>query len=225
MAKQEVILIDDHSLFRLGVKTVITEKLPHLSIKAEYNSGKDFLENITSNSLPDLVILDIIMPEISGVEVAKILKQKYPEIKIIMLSSEVSEKTVERLLDIGVDAYLSKLAVKEDLGKAIRTVLSGQQFFGKDIEKMLYEVYKSGKLTTIKKRLFLKKKVKITITEREEELIKLFCDGLTIKEIADNLTVSPKTVNNHKFNIMQKLGFHSNVELIKYAIRERIVVL
>lgn len=223
MTKYNVILIDDHSLFRLGVKAVLAEKFTELNIVAEYDSGKDFLADITSNSLPDLVILDILMPEISGIEVAKTLKQEYPNVKIIMLSTDISQKTVEQLLDIGVDAYLSKLAVKEDLDNAINAVLAEKHFFGQDIEKVLYEVYKSKQNSPQKRRLFQKKKP--IITEREEELIKLFCDGLTVKEIADQLKVSPKTVNNHKFNIMQKLGFHCNVELIKYAIRERIVVL
>lgn len=223
--KCDVVLVDDHALFRLGVKSVITERFPNFKIIAEYDSGKVFLEEIDNNPLPNLIILDIIMPKISGIKIARIIRKQYPEIKIIMLSSEISEKTIEKLLNIGVDAYLSKLVIQDDLGNAIKTVLAGQQFFGQNIAKTIYEIYKTSKKNVKRRTFFQKKKLPIELSKREVELVELFCDGLTIKEIAQELEISPKTVNNHKLNIMQKLGFHSNIELIKYAIKRGIILL
>lgn len=223
--KCDVVLVDDHALFRLGVKSVITERFPNFKIIAEYDSGKVFLEEIDNNPLPNLIILDIIMPKISGIKIARIIRKQYPEIKIIILSSEISEKTIEKLLNIGVDAYLSKLVIQDDLGNAIKTVLAGQQFFGQNIAKTIYEIYKTSKKNVKRRTFFQKKKLPIELSKREVELVELFCDGLTIKEIAQELEISPKTVNNHKLNIMQKLGFHSNIELIKYAIKRGIILL
>lgn len=225
MERAKIVLIDDHSLFRIGVKAVIAEGASESDVVAEYDSGEEFLEDIGHESLPDLVILDIIMPGLNGVEVAKRLRILYPKVKIMMLSTEVSGEIIEELLDIGVNAYLSKLVVKDELNNAIKKVLEGEHFFGQDIARIMYGVYKTNQEKVKNATLPWKKNKLIQLTNREKDLIEELCSGKTIKEIAEDLTVSPKTVSNHKFNIMKKLGFHSSVELVKYAVKKGIVTL
>lgn len=217
MNNLKIIMVDDHDLFRLGVRSVITNKLPQVTILAEYSSGEELLQELAESEKPHIILLDIIMSGISGIETARQLKKKYPDIKIIMLSSEVASEIINELLDIGVDGYLSKLVLKEDLAEAILSVAEGEIYYGQDITHIMYNAYiaERGK----------KSKQKVHITEREREVIELLCEGITMKEIADRLNISKRTIDTHKSNIMQKLGFHSTIELVKYAIKEGIVVL
>lgn len=226
MTNHKIAIVDDHALYRLGVQSVIGDNLPDISIVGEYASGKDFLRSLESGFFPDVVMLDIIMPEMSGVEVARILHSQYPEIKIIMLSSEANYELVGELLTIGVNGYLSKMAVQQDLVAAITSVLAGNHFYGKDIAQIMYDIYIAKvNSKSAKNKFFTKNKEEITLTEREKEVIKLLCGGISVKEVAEILCVSPRTIDNHKANIMQKLGFHSTVELVKYAVKEGIVML
>lgn len=217
MNNLKIIMVDDHALFRLGIRSVILDKLPHTSILAEYSSGEELLQQLTESNKPNIILLDIVMPGISGIETARQIKKKYSDIKIIMLSSEMALEVINELLDIGVDGYLSKFVLKEDLAEAIISVADGGIYYGQDIAHIMYNAYIS--------RRSKKSRQKVSITEREREVIELFCEGITVKEIADRLNISKRTIDTHKANIMQKLGFHSTVELVKYAIREGIITL
>lgn len=217
MNKKQLILVDDHPLYRIGLRDIITEYIPQVTLVAEYGSGEELLKNLHDDLLPDLLLLDVVMPGMNGIETARIVREKYPEIKIIMLSAEVSKKYLEELLKIGVNGYLSKLANTEVLKKAIEEVIMGQQFWGREISKILYDIYISE---TQKK-----KTTKPTLTNTEEKIVLLLCEGLTIKEIAERLELSSRTIDTHKANIMRKMGFHSIVDIIKYAIKEGIFVL
>ncbi len=227
MEKINIIIVDDHALYRLGEQAVIKEKLPQATILGEFNSGQALLVHLENNLLPDVVLLDIIMPGINGIETAKIIREKYPQIKIVMLSSEVAPEIINKLIDIGVDGYLSKLAVKEDLANAILTVCDNNLYYGQDISRIIYDTYiaQSVKKNTRKSQVRIQNNNKVAFTNKEEEIIKLLCDGLTIQEIADKSDISKRTVETHKSNIMQKLGFRSSIELVKYAIKEGIVIL
>ncbi|MDO5665894.1 MAG: response regulator, partial [Bacteroidia bacterium] len=103
MSEIKIIIVDDHTLFRVGLKSVINERMPNVSILAEYSSGKEFLVHLENNTKPDLILLDIIMSEISGIEIAKVVKKYFSDIKILVISSEVTTKTITELLDIGVN--------------------------------------------------------------------------------------------------------------------------
>ncbi len=224
----KLIIVDDHALYRLGERSVIKEKIPKAKILADYGSGQELLVGLRSGLLPDIVLLDIVMPGISGIETAKKIKEDYPEIKIIMLSSEVAPEIINEILDIGVNGYLSKLAVKDDLADAIKSVSEGNLFYGQDIARIIYDTYisQSVEIPSPRKSFFsLKKSEKKLFTEREKQVIEFLCEGITTKEIAAKLNVSKRTVDTHKSNIMQKLGFYSTVELVKYAIKEGMVTL
>ncbi len=222
----KVIIVDDHALYRLGERAVITEKLPQVSILAEYGSGQELLVHLSKGIMPDIILLDIVMPGISGIETAQQIRVKYPDIKIIMLSSEVAPEMINTLIDIGVNGYLSKLAVKDDLTNAILTVCDDNLFYGQDVSRIIYDMYIAKSVNKPSKpALTPTKNEDNLLTTKEEEVIRLLCDGLPVKAIADKLSVSNRTVETHKHNIMQKLGFHSTIELTKYAIAEGIIVL
>ncbi len=227
MEKINIVIVDDHELYRLGEKAVITEKLPQVTILAEYGSGQELLVHLENGVCPDIILLDIVMPGISGIETAEIVREKYPHIKIIMLSSEVAPEVINTLIDIGVNGYLSKLAVKEDLAKAILAVYDNNLYYGQDISRIIYDMYiaQSVNKPKQKSKLFSTKNKTKLLTDKEESVVKLLCEGLPTKIIADKLSISKRTVETHKYNSMQKLGFHSTIELVKYAIREGIIVL
>ncbi len=221
----KIIIVDDHALFRIGERAVITEDLPDAQILAEYSSGEELLVHLQSGVLPDIVLLDIVLEGMTGVEVAKVLKEKYPDIKIIILSSEIEPALVVELLDIGINAYLSKLSVKKDLVNAIRSVNKGNLFYGKNIAHIIYDSVAAVENKKEKKTLWRRKEKKCELSDREEQIIRLFCDGFSMKEIAEKLSVSKRTIENHKSNIMKKMDFKTSVDIIKYAVKHGIIKL
>lgn len=214
--RNKVILVDDHSLLRIGVRTVIKETMPSIEVLAEYGSGQELLMHLTQNTHPDIVLLDIIMPDMSGIETASIIRATYPKIKIIILSSETDTETAEKLISIGVDGYLSKMSIQQDLVNAIKAVQRDELFYGRDVAKIMYGAY-------VSKTSASQMADDVNITDREKEIIELLCSGLSIKKIAEQLDLSARTVEHHKTSIMRKLGFENSVELIRYAIRAGII--
>ncbi|MDD2550506.1 MAG: response regulator transcription factor, partial [Bacteroidales bacterium] len=210
-----IVLVDDHALYRIGLRSTITAMDAQLNIIGECGSSSEFTLMLQQKSLPELVILDICLPDESGIAIAHRLKNEYPQIKIIMLSSEVSAETVSELLEIDVEGYLSKMAQMTDIENAIRTVISGNHYYGQSVAKILYEVYLEKKGITPRKRLFASKSETV-FTPREIEIIQHLCDGHSAKEVGDKLNVSHRTIETHRNNILRKLGFNNTAELIKY---------
>lgn len=217
-----IVLVDDHALYRLGLRTTISEIDASLTIIGECGSSSEFTLMLQQKSIPDLVILDIRLPDESGISIARRLKIEFPQIKIIMLSSEVSEETVSELLEIDVEGYLSKMAQMADVEKAIRTVISGSNYYGQSVAKIMYNVFLAKTGIMPRKKLFASKK-ETALTAREIEIIKHLYDGYSAKEVGDKLNVSYRTIETHRNNILRKLGFNNTAELIKYAVKQGIV--
>jgi len=208
------ILVDDHELFRLGLKTAIAHNHPDICIVGEAETGEE-LFSILETTKADILLLDINLPEISGIEIARRLKKEKPEIKILVISSENTIIVTQALLQIGINGFISKRMGSVDvLANAIRSVMSGFDYFGKDISDIIYRIYVSKKNTT---------EVTVEFTEQEKNIIELCREGLPSKLIADRLSISSRTVENHKNNIFRKLGINSTIEMIQYAMKNGII--
>lgn len=215
MEKIKIILVDDHQMFRDGVKSVLAEE-ENIEIIGEVGTAKDLYNLLKSNS-PDLIITDISMPDISGIEIAKYVSENYPKIKILILSMHSNEEFITKALSVGANGYLPKDTSMSELLEAIRVIYKGDNYFNKNISDTI--------LRSIINKSKQESHDKITLTNREKEVIKLVVEGLTNKEIADKLFISIRTVDSHKNNIMQKLNLKSSVELVKYAIKNKLAEL
>ena len=218
-----IVVVDDHALYRMGVRSVIQSLSPAINIIGECASGAEFYALLEIGTIPDLVCLDIFLPDTTGIEISKNLKKQYPEIKIIILSSEVSRESVSTLLEIGVEGYLSKMVQKTDLVKAIKTVISGSHYYGQSISNIMYDVYVARKHEKKQKKSLLSRNKNLGLTQREVEVVRLLCDGYMAKEVAEKLDTSIRTIETHKANIYKKMGFNNIVEVIKYAVKCGIV--
>ena len=210
----QVILVDDHRLFRLGLQAAFQHGYPDICLCGEASSGAELFELLGSTPA-DLVLLDINLPDMCGVDVARRLRHDYPAVKILAISGDNTAQTVQSMLEAGIDGFISKQNGDfDELAQAIRTVKSGLDYFGRDISFIIYDVFKSKKKTSI---------VPAEFTKREREIILLCRDGLIGKEIAARLGISPNTVNTHKERIFQKLGINTTVEMVQYALKNGII--
>jgi DNA-binding NarL/FixJ family response regulator/signal transduction histidine kinase len=210
----KIIIVDDHSLVRMGIKGELKCNCSDVCVVGEAENGKRFFELLKTTEA-DLVLLDIMMPEMNGIEVARRLRKDYPELKILIISVETSFDIVQQLLEIGIDGFLSKqLCVGENLAEAIRCVMDGTSYFGKDIAEIISDIYAYKTKTTTEN---------FDLTWREREIINLCHSGLRSKEIADKLNISPRTVENHKTNIFKKLGINNSSEMVQYALKNGVI--
>lgn len=202
----KIAITDDHTLVLQGINSML-ENTQEIEVVGLYENAKETLENIKVHK-PDVLFLDINLPDINGVDLSKQLLVKFPDLKIIALTSFEDVYIVKKMLKNGVHGYLLKNTDKLELIDAIKTVLSGGQYLHKDIQEKLLN------LTTNKKETnsFL-----TSLTRREIEVLKALADELTTIEISEKLFISPKTVETHRMNIMSKLGAKNSVGIIKSA--------
>jgi DNA-binding NarL/FixJ family response regulator len=187
---------------------------PDVSVTGEADSGKALFALLPSTPA-DVILLDINLPGMSGVEIARKLRSEYPDIKILAISAENAAETIKAMLEAGINGFISKQQSDADeLAEAIRTVASGLEYYGRDISTIMLGVYVSKKKTTTVTNEF---------TDRERDIIILCRDGLMCKEIADRLGISINTVNTHKKNIFQKLGINNTVEMVQFALKNGII--
>jgi DNA-binding NarL/FixJ family response regulator len=209
-----IILVDDHALFRLGVKGALMSLRDEICIVGEADCGKAFF-SLLETTQADMVLLDIVLPDLTGIEIARRLRKEHPEIKILALSAENTHDVVRELLDIGIEGFISKRqGAEDDLPEAIFSIASGLEYFGKDIASLIYDIFVSKKKST---------EFAVLFTDREKEIIALCRDGLLSKEIAERLNISPRTVDSHKNNIFKKLDINNTVEMVQYALKHGII--
>jgi len=210
----DVIIVDDHELFRLGIRTAIENRHSDLRIIGEAETGAEFFALLNTVSA-DIVLLDIALPDISGIDIARRLKADYPEIKILAISAENTAPVVQAMFDAGIEGFISKRHGGVDtFAEAIRSIMQGCEYFGKDISEIIYRIYVSKKKTA---------EVSAEFTEQEKRIIELCREGLPGKLIADRLCISLRTVNNHKNHIFRKLGITNTMEMVQYAMRNGII--
>ncbi|NOQ25042.1 MAG: response regulator [Bacteroidales bacterium] len=217
MEKIKIILVDDHQMFRDGVKSVLSDE-ENIDLVGEVGNAKDLYELLKTTN-PDVIITDISMPDISGIELSKFVSENYPEINILILSMHTNEEFITKSLAAGAKGYLPKDTSMDELLEAINVIYKGENYFNKNISDTLLK-------SLISKSKPSKENIKNgTLTKREREIISHVVDGLSNKEIACKLFISIRTVDSHKNNIMQKLNLKSSVELVKYAIKNNLAKL
>ena len=210
----KVLLCDDHTLFREGIKAIIRDE-PSIEIVGEAEDGREAV-NQAHELRPDVVLMDIAMPDLSGFEATKRIVQANPKIKVIILTMYEEEEVINRCLGAGASGYVLKDAPRAHLIHAIDVVNKGGQYMSsRALKKVVNEYVKGGrkKAATGYDRL----------SDREREILKLLADGLALKEIASHLVLSVKTVDAHKTNLMRKLDIHDRAQLIKYAIQRKLI--
>jgi two-component system response regulator NreC len=209
-----VILVDDHELFRLGVATAIAKRYTDLQVVGEAESGAELFALLKSVTA-DIILLDIVLPDMSGIDIARRLKKEYPDIKILAVSAENTTAVVQEMLAIGIEGFISKRAGGIDtLVEAIHSIMDGLNYYGKDISNIIFKIYFSKKKTA---------EVTPEFTHQEKRVIELCREGLSGKMIADRLNVTIRTVDSHKNNIFQKLGINSTLEMVNYAVKNGII--
>lgn len=201
-----VFLVDDHKLIRDGIRAML---LGNLSFKVVGTAGNvdDFFSQLEETT-PDICVLDVQLPGKNGVEIAEFLKDKHPKIKILILTALKEDAPVKQCRDIGVEGMISKDSGKDTYLEALEALKAGRTFYAGQFTELLLKA-SSGKSDGM-----------ASLSEREVDFVKAFAKGLSHKEIADTLNISPRTVEVHKKNVMDKLGYSNTVDLIKFAIKE-----
>ncbi|MBP8034022.1 MAG: response regulator transcription factor [Bacteroidia bacterium] len=207
--KTNILIVDDHQLVIDGLKSMLATEKKYV-IKGEALNGQQALEMITSKPEEfQLVVTDITMPLMSGIELCKIIKEQFPQIKVLILSMHNSITIVKDALNAEADGYMLKNTGQDEFIKAIERVLGDGTYFSQDILPIIINLFQKEKKETLKN----------TLTQREKEVLELIVQEYTSKEIAESLFISKQTVDTHRINIMQKTDCKTLVGLIKYAIQ------
>jgi DNA-binding NarL/FixJ family response regulator len=207
--KYRVIIADDHSLFRQGLKLILMD-LNDIEVIADVPNGKELVE-IAGILKPDLVIMDINMPFLNGIEASKILARDHPEIKILVVSMYGDEQYYNSVIENGVKGFILKDADNSELKTAVRDILNGKTYFS---QELLLRLIRSKQTPA-----------NINLTSREQEILELICQGLGTAEISAKLFLSDRTIENHKANLFAKTGCKNSLSLVIFAFKNNLVTL
>ena len=210
-----IVLVDDHSLLRMGLATLVESQ--GNTVLFEADNGKEFLKKLDKNKLPDIVLLDINMPEMDGFETAQWIKTNHPEIKVLALSMYDNETSIIRMLKCGAKGYILKDSEPAELKAAIAALMD-KGFYYSDLVsgKLMHAINKMDDDGDGLKNL-------VPLNDRETDFLKYTCTELTYKEIADKMFVSPRTIDGYRDALFEKLHVKTRVGLVMYAIKNGIV--
>ncbi|MEO5600727.1 MAG: response regulator transcription factor [Cyclobacteriaceae bacterium] len=218
LKKIKIALVDDHCLIR-DAMAIMLQQVHDIEVVCAVPSGEELLNTFQTFN-PDVILMDIIMKGMTGIETTKWLKDRNHQVKIILLSSEIKKEFVSVGIQVGIDGYLTKDVGKEILLEAIRAVHKGEKYFNEAITSLVFEDFyrkeKSGDMR--QKHLYLK-----ALTKRELEVLSVIANGKSNKEVAEELFISIKTVETHKGHILDKLGLKNVAQLVKYAIKNNLI--
>lgn len=213
MEKTRILLADDHNIIRDGIKALL-EDAGNLEIHAEAETGEEALEICRSQPI-DLVIMDINMPGMEGIEATRLIKEEFPDIKVLALTMLHEEEHIRRMIEAGASGYILKSSGTEEMRKAIETVLKGENYFSEDAKQsVMQDLVGSGG----KKR----SGDPTDLTDRELEVLELICREYTNPEIAEELYISVRTVDAHRRNLLQKTGARNTAGLVRYAMEHKL---
>jgi len=210
-----ILLADDHKVVRQGTRALLST-VPEWEIVGEADNGRDAV-SLTSELKPDIVILDIGMPELNGLDATRQIKKKLPETEVLIFTGQETEELVHDVFDSGARSYIMKTDAADHLIDALKALSEHKHFFTSRISEIVFARYIQGKKTVEGAP------EKSRITDREREIVQLLAEGKSSKEIATILGISVSTVETHRAAIMKKLGLKSFSELIRYAVRNKII--
>lgn len=212
MTKAKVLLVDDHKVVRQGLKALFANE-PDVEIVGEAGDGREALARVPELQ-PDVILMDISMPGLNGIEATRQIRQSYPDIKVIVLSMHANEEYVFQVLRAGASGYVLKQSDSLEVLTAIRAALAGGSFLSPPISRTVIDDY-------VRRAEARRHNSDIDVlTAREREVLQLLAEGLSNREIAAQLSISVKTVETHRSNMMNKLDMSSKTELVKYALRK-----
>jgi len=214
MGKIKVLVADDHTILRQGIKALLDNQ-EGIEVIGEAKDGREALA-IIEETLPDVILMDIAMPGLNGLEATRRIKKKFPRMKVLVLTMYTNEEYIFQILNAGANGYLVKETAFQDLISAIKAVYKNEAFMSPSISKKVINSY-------IKKAQDDEEQTCEILTTREREILQLIAEGHSSKKIAELLFISPKTVETHRTHIMDKLNIHNRTGLIKYAIRKGMV--
>jgi two-component system, NarL family, response regulator NreC len=212
MSRIRVLLVDDHRILLDGIKSLLAQE-SDIEVVGEASNGK-MAYKLVAELHPDIVVMDIVMPEINGVEATKSVLATHPETRILCLSMHTDARFITHMLQAGASGFLPKESAFEELSQAIRVVHDGVTYLSPSIQNNISQVLISGATIPF-----------ASLSAREQDVLRLIAEGKSTKEIADTLYLSTKTIETHRAHIMHKLGVRSIAELTKIAITEGLVVM
>ena len=216
MSKIRLLLVDDHEIVRAGLRMLFLAE-DDMEIVDEVGSAEEALRAVRKIE-PDVVLMDVALPGMSGIEATRLIKEANPEVAVLALTMHEDEQYFFEMLNAGASGYMPKRAAPDDLVSAIRVVSRGEVYLYPTLAKLLVRDF-------LERADSSPERVTDILTPREREVLTYIAEGYTNREIAEALTISHKTVDRHRENIMRKLNLHSRVELVKYAIEKGLITI
>jgi two-component system response regulator NreC len=210
LSDTKVLLVDDHAILREGIRLVLDAQAG-IAVVGEAEDGRQALDMV-ERLHPDVVVMDIAMPNLNGAEATRQIKRRFPQTKVVILTMHENQQYLLQIINAGATGCVLKRAAGTELVEAVRAAARGESWFSPSMTSMLLDDYRVRLQRDVEDESKL-------LTEREREVLQLVAEGKTNKEIAENLVVSIKTVQTHRAHIMEKLGAHDRTDLVKYAIR------
>jgi two-component system NarL family response regulator len=210
-----IVLVDDHTMVREALRTVL-EQDKSLRVIAEASDGESALD-LVDRLLPDVVVMDVALPGLSGIETTRRILAKHPDMKVLALSTYLDRGVIQQMLDAGARGYIAKSAAGVELKQGIRSVAEGRSYLCQEVAALVTDSLRGRRATARKSDGHL-------LSRREIQIATLLAQGKTAAEIATELSISPNTVDVHRRNLMRKLDLHNVVDLTRYAIRTGLIL-
>lgn len=221
--KIKVVLVDDHRLVRDSI-AIMLQQVDDIQIIGAFSNAEELLSKLNDLN-PNVIIMDIMMTGMTGIEATHWVKDRFPRIKVLILSMEVKREFVSAGIQSGIDGYLPKDIEKNVLIDAVRTLNRGEKYFNEAITTLVFEDFYNKERTNKQVKQHLGSNDLSKLTKRELEILSLIAAGKSTKQVADELFISTKTVDTHKTHILDKLGLSNTAELVKYAIKNELISL
>ncbi len=215
MQKIRVLVVDDHTIVRDGIRALLG-LAGDIEVVGEAENGREALDGVRE-LVPDVVLMDVAMPTMDGLEATRRIHREFPQTKVLALTQYDDREYVFSVVEAGAQGFISKTAASSEVVSGIRAVHRGDSFLSPSVARLLVEHYREGAAVRKSQDPYGQ------LTDREREILKLLAEGYTGQEIADMLVISPKTVEGHKTNLMSKLDIHNRIDLVKYALRKGII--